>query len=111
MRQLVFILLSAALPAHAGLEQMVKDALQHEIERKMPVPKGPPMVVFDPNMQPKAPHYNMHWRLYGRLGPITYRDDLLDGEPGRFNLRPQGGMHSLRPENLTKFYFEIRKDF
>lgn len=109
MRYWLFILLSIALPAHAGLEEMVKDAIKSELERRIPQPK--PQLVFDLPEKSTA-RYNLHWRLSGRVGPFTYRDDRLEDHYwGRLGFRPQGGIKGLRPENWSKVYIEIRKDF
>src|SRR6185295_7034471 len=111
MRLLVFILLSVTLPARADLGTMVKDAIRNEIERKMP-PTQSPYPVPESEKRKVEIHYNTHWRMSARLGPITYRDDNLeDRSYGRFSFRPQGGVKSMRPENLTKFTLEIRKEF
>jgi hypothetical protein len=111
LRPTVFILLSIALPAHAGLEQMVKDAIRGELERK--VPTQAPYPIPDSEQRKVMVHYNLHWRMSARLGPISYRDDNIeDRRLGRFNFRPQGGgIRALRPENLSKVYIEIRKEF
>lgn len=108
MRYVALILLSIALPAHAGLEDWAKDTLRHEIDRRVPIQKR--ALVFDLPEKGQT-RYNLHWMLSGRVGPINYRDDLGDGQAGHFSFRPQGGINTFRPENMTKIQFELRKQF
>lgn len=113
MRYTVLILLSVtSLSAYAGgFQDMVKDAIKHEIERKMPMPPSSPQVILEAPQRQEA-RFNTHWRLSSRLGPVMYTDDNFeDGYMGRFRFRPQGGIKAFREDNLLKFSLELRKDF
>lgn len=108
MRFAALILLSIALPAHAGMEQWAKDALKNEIDRRAPV--GAPVLVFD-LPEKGVLRYNLNWHLSTRVGPFSYRDDLGDGKPGHFSFRPSGGIRGFNSDNMSKVFFGIRKDF
>lgn len=106
MRLMVFIFLSFSLPAQAGWEQLAKDAAWGQIERRLP--QQAPVLVFD--LPEKAAYrYNLHWRVGARVGPFSFRDDLGDGKLPRVNF--SGGTKSFTQENMSRMYFEIRKEF
>jgi hypothetical protein len=110
MRPLVFILLSFALHAHAGaLGDVAKVVVKSEIERRAHKQQTQTLIFDLPEQH--AQHYNLHWRLSGRVGPFTVADQLGDGLEPKFGFAPQGGIHSFRQENMTRVFFVIRKDF
>lgn len=102
MFRTVLILVSAALlPSQASaqtIERVVKDAIRHEMERR--VPAQSPILIFDEPA--KMPKYDLNWKLAGRIGPFSYQDNLNDSEPGKF---------AVRFGSMRKFQITIRKDF
>ena len=107
MRYIVLILLSTALPAYAGLDDMFKDRVQREIDRRAPVPT--PSIVLDAPGKRGAVRYNLRWRISGKVGPFTFKDEIGDDHLPRIGF--SGNQNSFRQENLSRFVLQIRKEF
>lgn len=100
MRLILLLFLVPGAAQAGGVEELVKDTIRHELERR--VPRATTPVVMDAP-QKTSPSYNLHWRLSTRVGPFAYRDDNMDDGL-------DGGV-KVRLGSVKQFRLEIRKDF